>query len=99
MVPPGTALSASARRVAAVALGTLFSSERTGWAPPGPGGLAWLLPKDDAILLPVPGLVVAADALSVLARTPPPIMPAASRPAAPSHFFLRLPVVIESCIA
>src|SRR5215831_16880169 len=45
-VPPGTALSAAARSVAAVALGTLFSSGRTGWAPPGPGGLARPLGDD-----------------------------------------------------
>src|SRR5205807_8294562 len=44
-VPPGTALSAAARSVAAVALDTLFSSGRTGWAPPGPGVLA--LPVGD----------------------------------------------------
>ena len=36
-LPPGTALSAAARSVAAVAAVTLFSSGRTGRAPPGPG--------------------------------------------------------------
>src|SRR5712691_10601748 len=96
-VPPGTALSAAARSVAAVALDTLFSSERTGWAPPGPGGLASPLLGDDAVLL-LAAEVLLADALSALARTPPLITPAANRPTAPIHLFLRPPVFVESCM-
>jgi hypothetical protein len=95
-VPPGIALSAAARSVAAVALDTLFSSGRTGWAPPGPRGFGWLLLNDDAVLPLATGVLVAADALSALARTPPLIAPAANRPMAPSHLFLRAPVVVES---
>jgi hypothetical protein len=82
--------------VEAVALDVLFSSGRTGWAPPGPGCLAWLLPGDDAVLALAAGVLVAADALSVLARAPPLIAPAASRPTAPAHLFLRPLVFAES---
>src|SRR5215475_8166395 len=41
-------------------------------------------------------VLVEADALSALARTPPPIAPAASSPTAPTHVLLRLPVFAES---
>jgi hypothetical protein len=41
-------------------------------------------------------VLVEADALSALARMPPPIAPAASSPTAPTHLLLRLPVFAES---
>jgi hypothetical protein len=90
-----TAFSAAARSVAAVALGTLFSSERTGWAPPGPGVPAAPLPADDAVLPPAADVLLA-DALSALARTPPLMTPTASRPTAPAHRFVRPRVFAES---
>src|SRR5712691_3974125 len=96
-VPPGTALSAAARSVAAVALDTLFSSGRTGWAPPGPGVLASPL-ADDTVLALAVDVLLEADALSALARTPPPIAPAANRPTAPTHLFLRPPTFAESYV-
>jgi hypothetical protein len=79
-----------------VALDTLFSSGRTGWAPPGPGVLAWPPLEDDMVLALAVEVLVEADALSALARTPPPIAPAASSPTAPTHLLLRLPVFAES---
>jgi hypothetical protein len=91
-------LSAAARNVATTALGTLFSSGRTGWAPPGPG----ILPspaEDDTVLAAAWEALPEADAVSALARMPPPIAPAASRPAAPAHRLLRLPVFTESYMA
>src|SRR6266536_2514889 len=71
-VAPGTALSAAARSVAAVAPGTLFSSGRTGWAPPGPG-----VPPPPADPAPVLAVAVAAPGSAVSspggeARTPGP---------------------------
>src|SRR6266705_2947529 len=97
-MPPGTALSAAARSVAAGPLDTLFSSGRTGWAPPGPRRVASLPPEADAVLPLAAGVLLAADALSVLAMTPPMIAPAASRPASPTRLFLRPPVSVESYI-
>src|SRR5690348_16025655 len=73
----------------------LVSSERTGWAPPGPGVLAAPLRADGAVLPPAAGVLLA-DALSALARTPPLMTPAASRPTAPAHRFLRSRVFAES---
>src|SRR5690348_5205990 len=73
----------------------LFSSERTGWAPPGPGVLASPLLADGAVLPPAAGVLLA-DALSALARAPPLMTPAASRPTAPAHRFLRPRVFAES---
>jgi hypothetical protein len=87
-------LSAAARSAAAVALDTLFSSERTGWAPPYPGALASPLLAGDAVLLLA--AEVLADALSALARTPPLMTPAASRPTAPAHRLLRPRVFVGS---
>ena len=40
-----------------------------------------------------------ADAVSALARTPPPIAPATSKPAAAAHLFLRPPAFAESYMA
>src|SRR4029077_19639795 len=90
--PPGTALSAAARSVAALALDTLFSSGRTGWAPPGPGVLALPLGDDTVPALAVE-VSLEADAVSALARTPPPIAPAASNPTTAAHRFLRPPAL------
>jgi hypothetical protein len=42
---------------------------------------------------------VLAEALSAVARMPPLIAPAASRPAAPAHRLPRLPVFTESYMA
>ena len=42
-----------------MALGTLFSSERTGWAPPGPGALAAPLLAEDAVLPPAAEVLLA----------------------------------------
>ncbi len=61
-----------------MALDTLFSSGRTGSAPPGPGGLALPLLEDDGMLSLAAGVLLA-DALSVPARTPPMIAPARAR--------------------
>jgi hypothetical protein len=88
-------VSAAARSAGAVALGTLCSSDRTGWAPPGPGVLAAPLPAGGAVLPPAADVLLA-DALSALARTPPLMTPAASRPTAPAHRFVRPRVFAES---
>ena len=60
-------MSAAARSVAAVALDTLFSSGRTGWAPPGPGVLAWPA-GDDMVLAAAVEALPEADALSMAVR-------------------------------
>jgi len=73
----------------------LFSPERAGWAPPGPGVPAAPLPAGDAVLPPAADVLVA-DAVSALARTPPLMTPAASRPTAPACRFLRPRVFAES---
>jgi hypothetical protein len=50
------------------------------------------------VLAPAVEALLEADALSALARTPPLIAPAASKPAAPAHRFARLPVLTGSCM-